>query len=689
ISAFLIAIFLVSLFPSTVADITSTEETPKTTSINVGITEDKFTKTELIKSYAFNVTPGLWNITVEAGNVSIELIYLHLREQYSPSLDDYTKSWVFLGEASLIPGEVAIEPYTPIPTSGKMMLLFYFDGIVSEENWADAYHFKIHLSKTDLPAVSDGNINTYVEALTYSMYPFIVATSGWYNLTWVSNSSDFRFRILDDKNNLYVDWDNVDSGMYTFYFKEDLTYYYILNSDSNVNINITLSFYPLAGTISEGSLIVNFGALEHEKIISWTGLPEGFYQITINQTTPDVDMLIRSYSNISEMEPITDIEDNITIFLAPLRVNDWSQPLAPYFLGEDEYHWSTYVAYSNDNSGESRGDRYWSNEALAIELHKAIAFNSVPISVNLTITPLEIETLTPTKPTPAIPETMSRDSVIVTVNDTLSETAFKVLQFDAQFGYEYDIMVEPDTESYPGGVNVYSQIVMSDRYETINAFGGMNFTAYYESFNLVPGSSETHTFYIIADVFQQWGTLIFTLTELEPQEIDVGDEVSKMLTYNDYIQIYKLELKKDKAYTFELSMDEASIGLLLALSLVGEDGKINTFEAGTDALISGLYGDFVIGTFLFPLSLEEELEMPIIPSFSNKISVISLEDQTVYVALFSPPIEILPDISANLKVTEMEEPFSIEGFLAYLVLGLIPVAFIIGLLVQQKKGILK
>lgn len=691
ISTFIIAVFFISLIPGTSANITDTEKTTKTTNIDVGATEDKFTKAELVKSYVFNVEPGLWNITLESGNVSIELVWLQLREEYSPSLDEYTKSWVFLDEAGLDANDVEGEPYLPITTSGKMMLFLYFDGIISEENWADSYHFRIHLSMTDPAAVSDGNINTYVEGNTINMYPFTVTTSGWYNLTWVYNISSFDFWIIDNKNNLYEDWtgDSLMIDSYTYYFKEDLTYYYIISANLDVNMNFTLSQYPLAGTLSEGSIIVNFGALEHVKIVSWSGLPEGFYQITINQTSPDVDLLIRSYSRISEMDPITSIEDNVSIFLAPLIVNDWRQPLCPFLLGEEEFHWSTYIAYSKDNSGEDKGSRYWSNEALAIQLNKAIAMNSVPISVNLTITPLDVETLTPTPPTPVVPETMSRESVIVTVNDTLSETAFKVLQFDAQFGYEYEIMVEPDTESFPGGLNVNSRIVMPNRHDSINSFAGTNFTAYYESFNLVPGSSETHTFYIIADVDQQWGTMTITVTELEPQEIELDEEVSKTLTYNDYLQIYKLELKNDKAYTFELSMDEASIGLFLALSLVGEDGKINTFEAGTDALISGLYGDFVIGTYLFPLSLEEEFEMPITPSFSNKISVISLEDQTVYVALFSPPIEIPPDISANLKVTQIDEPFSIEGFLAYLALGLIPVALILGLLLQQKKGILK
>ena len=296
------------------------------------------------------------------------------------------------------------------------------------------------------------------------------------------------------------------------------------------------------------------------------------------------------------------------------------------------------------------------------------------VAVNLTITPLAIETLTPTTSTAA-----SRDSVTVTTNNTLSETAFKVLKFDAEFGFEYDIMVEPVTDSHEGGVNVYSILVTPVDDEYIRALGGTNFTAYYETIGGVIGSSETQTFYIIADVStsgpssEEWGTLTFTLTELEPQEIDVDEEATKTLNYKDHMHIYKVELKKDKAYTFEFSMDENSIGMAI-LFLIGENGKIPDIEAGS--LFPMIFEDYLVGILIYS-------EFDGGPGLlSNKISVQSLEEQTVYVAVLGGEGEI----STTLKVSEMEEPFGFEGILAYIMIGLIPAALIIGLLIGKKTG---
>ncbi len=676
LSAFMIAIFLVSLIPTTVANTNSAEEEPKAISIGIGTTEDKFTKTDLIKVYTIDLTPGWWNLTLEIGNVSGEVGFYQLREQFSPYLDDYTKSWTLLDYSSF--SELSIESLlVPVTASGKFMTVFSFGDIVSEENWADSYHLKFYVSKTDPAATSNGNVNVHVEEDTGKMYPFTVATSGWYNMTWTANNTAFGFLIVDEKGDFYEDWGGDWYGQDSYYFNEDLTYYYIIGAGVDVNVNFTLSSYPLAGTISGSSLIVHFEADEYYKLVSWTGLPEGLYQITINQTTPDVYLSLRSYS--PTVDNLGLIDDNITIFLSPMIVNDWSQAVFPGFMGgDDEFHWSTYVAYSPDNSGFDFSYLLaWSNEAIGIELWK---FSPGAVSVNLTVTPLEIETLEPTTSSAA-----SRDSVTVTANNTLSETAFKVLKFDAEFGFEYDIMVEPVTDSHEGGVGVDSILVTPEGEEGIHAYGGTNFTAYYETIGGVFGSSETQTFYIIADVdtsgpsSEEWGTLIFTLTEVEPEEIEVGDEATKTLTYKDYFHIYQVELKKDKEYSFEISMDENSFGALL-LVIVGEDGKMPDVEAGTDSFVPMILGDSVIGTIILPL-----FDFELNPSFSNQISVQSLEDQTVYVALVSFPVEgLYGEVSATLKVSEMEEPFGFEGVLAYIVLGLIPAALIIGLLIGKK-----
>ena len=675
ISAFLIAIFLVSLIPATIANTNSVEEEPRATNIGVGTTDGKFTRTELVKSYTLDVTPGFWNITVETFSVGLDVSVHQLIQEFSLYLDEYIGMWDYIDDDSLGYSDVYMlwGGLFPIVSDGSIMLILGFSGIETEANWTDAYHYKIYVNKvTDLATETNGNVNIYLEENSAKFYPFKVATSGWYNLTFSDNDTSAQgYWVISSENGDVYDEYGFDSyssyfkGVY--YFRNDITYYYIIFGSSTQGINANFSLTPMtvAATIAEtGSTSLDFAADEDYKLVTWTGSPEGLY--TVKLTLPggvgvnDIDFTIHSYS--SELPDLW-VNNNVTMFIAPQIVKDWSMPLP-----EGDVHWSSYLAYARDNIPDGcvvLDTIPWSNEVLGIMVDKDIA--GAVSDVGFTIEEHTMETLTPGGP-----------SVSVTVNDSQSDTGFNVLNFNAKFGYEYKIMADPDSNSHEFGVEVDSFLVTPEQVEDIE--GPLNFTVVHEIVGGAIGSGDDQTFYIICDVETsglEWGTVSYNLTETAPTSIDVGDEVTEVLTMDDYLQVYQVELKKDKAYSIDFSADVDAIAEMFMAIVVGTDGKIPDIKATKSYLGFIEIGEPFVGALISPYE-----GFP-----SNQITIESLEDQTIYIVVMAPG-PLVPS-TVHLKVSKMEEPFGFEGILAYLVLGLIPVAFIIGLLVQQKKGILK
>ena len=669
----MIAVFLVSLIPTTIANTNSVEEEPRATNIGLGTTDGKFTQTELVKSYIIDVTPGFWNITVETFSVGLYVPVLQSLQEFSLYLDEYLEMWYSVDDDSLGYPDVYMlwDGLFPIVSNGSIMLFLVFTGIETEANWTDAYHYKIYVNKvTDLAAETNGNVNIYLEEDSAKFYPFKVAISGWYNLTFSDNDTSGQgFLAVLSENGDYYDEFGFDAfssyfrGVY--YFRDDITYYYIIigSSAQGINANFSLTSMTVAATIAEtGSASLDFAADEDYKFVTWTGSPEGLY--TVKLTLPggvdvdEVDFTIHSYS--SELDELW-VNNNVTLFIAPQIVKDWSMPLPEF-----DTHWQSYIVYARDNipdGGVVVDKRPWSNDVLGILVYKDMI--GAVSDVVLTVEEHTIETLSPGGP-----------PVSVTVNDSRSNTGFNVLNFTAKFGYEYKIMADPDSNSHEFGVGVDSFLVTPEQDEDIDYY--VNATAVYNAIGGVIGSGDDQTFYIICDVATsgpvEWGTVAYNFTEIAPTSIDVGDEVTEVLTMDDRLQLYEVELKKDKAYTIDFSADmDAGAEMFIAI-VVGTDGKIPDIKATKSFEALGMIGEPFVATIISPFY-----------GFSNnQITIESLDDQTIYIALMTGGL--LAPSTVHLKVSEMEEPFGFEGVLAYIMIGLIPAALIIGLLIGKKTG---
>ena len=676
-AVFFVFLFAISMIPVTAIKTpavnsniqTNNSLEDKAVTITIGTTSGKFTGVDDINYYILEVTPGIWNITLETGNVSMGLFGggVNLYQQktvYSTYLDENFTIWdnyqtFFIGANNVASFryEATFPQGIAVTTPGKLMLRLDPHS-VSYDRLIDPWHYKIYVSHQAPTAISNGNVNIEMDGNQAKAYAFTVTNSDFYNFTYLANDTYNGF-VFSETGDKYANF--VGDEFSIFYLETGITYYYFVYSGSNpLELELYLTRVTPEETITgTGSVIIDFAATEFYKGISWQGSPEGVYQITADAPpTMDLALFLMSYSSDVGIEadfPSILGDENLTLFIRTLETEDWWQP-----IGNDNSHFESFIAYSPSNDGYYGGDVYncFSNEHLDICLFNYAGSGSV----NLTVTQLPIETISFDTPS------------TVTINETFSETAFKVLEFESEPNYEYNVSLAPDVNSYDGGVAIgeswYVGTLDSNPFISMIGNGDINFTTYNEVFGGKRGSADSIISYLILAIdtpgSPNWGRVTVTVEEIAPTEISVNEEVTKTFTKTDEFTMYKVELGKDNSYTIDLQMNQNSRGYSY-LVLYNEKSQKPDVDAQIDFSLSfELFGEPTLGAVVSYYL------------FKNTITLASNEDQTVYLLVAGDQ-----DVTISIIVSEVEEGFGVGGIALALLILLIPLAFIAGVLMYK------
>ena len=254
-TVFLSAVFFVFLFAVSMVPVTATG-TPAVNSnaqtsgsledravaISTGTTSGKFASSDDVKYYTVDVTPGLWNISIEQDNVSLDAGLYYQEIQYSLFLEENYTSWYyyddldFIGDVGWFAHDDDFAEGIAVTSNGQLMLEVYPDPFVvfSHEYLVDSWHYQINISHQAPIAISSGNVNIEMPRNQANAYAFSVANTGFYNLTYSSNiSDDYHTYVYSERGDKYTEFDLGGTQILAnmFYLEAGITYYYFVYSE--------------------------------------------------------------------------------------------------------------------------------------------------------------------------------------------------------------------------------------------------------------------------------------------------------------------------------------------------------------------------------------------------------------------------------------------------------------------------